>query len=179
MPDFIIENIWKTAFWFVDDALRYMPPCSTIVFTSNCGGFMMVFFTAHWSATFVRAWWYFSGKAGGTTISITIFSSTVFPSSVFHIRRAESEKYARRNFALLAETKYINACARSYWCKKMFIGRWCRPFATILNRLVSINGKAIEHRINFLSARESNFDFYCPLLWCSDCIRLRSFCLFQ
>jgi len=48
----------------------------------------------------------------------------------------------------------------------MFIGGWSRRSAAILNRLVGIDGKAVELCIDFLTARESNSDFYGRPLSC-------------
>lgn len=46
---------------------------STTVLTSNAGGCSRCFFTAHWFAALISASWYFSGKPGGTWMSIAIW----------------------------------------------------------------------------------------------------------
>ena len=68
------------------------------------------------------------------------------------------------NFPVLTETEHIDTRTRSDRCKKIFIRGWSGRGATILNRLVGIDGKAVELCIDFLTARESNPDLYCRLL---------------
>jgi hypothetical protein len=68
------------------------------------------------------------------------------------------------NFPVLTETEHIDTRTRSDRCKKIFIRGWSGRGATILNRLVGIDGKAVELCIDFLTAWKSNPDFYCCLL---------------